>query len=257
MKFIRLGIVSLLIIGSISLIGCNNKNSTFEKAVEEGKLSLANKDFEISENLFSLALSEKEDKEIKKLYEQIKLYNLLVDLIDDDSYDIEQAIDIKEKLLGDKDLNNIIKKEVEKIELESNESVENEEKTKVDNSTNEKEREEKAIESKQACDILPGCTITAEHGHLPWEIYNINQNKIDGGIASDDAFGIVYEAKGENWTFDESINGTISSDNIYNPFTQKDGPAYVFGFYDDNGRKYIAFVWGDGSYRFMDVTDMN
>lgn len=257
MKFIKLGIMSLLIIGSISLIGCSNKNSTFEKAIEEGKLSLANKDFEVSENLFSLALSEKQDYEIKKLYEQIKSYNLLVDLIDDDSYDIEQAMNIREKLLKDKDLNTIIKKEVEKIELKSNENVENEEKTKVNNLTNEKEIENEAIETKQVCDILPGCTITSEHGHLPWEIYNIDQNKIDGGIASDDAFGIVYEAKGENWTFDESINGTISSDNIYNPFTQKDGPAYVFGFYDDNGSKYIAFVWGDGSYRFMDVTNMN
>lgn len=57
-----------LAISVLLLVGCSN--STFDKSVEEAKLAIASQEYEKAEGLFNLALEEKNDDEIKSLYEQ-------------------------------------------------------------------------------------------------------------------------------------------------------------------------------------------
>ena len=53
------------------MTGCGNK--TFDKAMDEGKLAIASKEYEKAEGMFSLAIEEKkDDKEANALYNQIQ-----------------------------------------------------------------------------------------------------------------------------------------------------------------------------------------
>lgn len=79
---------SILLIATL-LFGCSNE--TFDKAVEQGKLALANKEYIKASASFEIALKEKKDEEIQTLQKQ--------------SSKMEEALTAKEKL----DVDNAIK----------------------------------------------------------------------------------------------------------------------------------------------------
>lgn len=59
------------VIAMTLMTGCTNK--TFDKAMSEGKLAIASKEYEKAEGMFSLAIEEKQDdKEANALYSQIQ-----------------------------------------------------------------------------------------------------------------------------------------------------------------------------------------
>lgn len=82
MKKTKLIAIILLVI--MSMMGCQLKQveeqeqeqeqpSIFIKAVEEGKLAMADDDYEKASNMFKLALEERQDDEISKLNKQCEL----------------------------------------------------------------------------------------------------------------------------------------------------------------------------------------
>lgn len=84
------------------MTGCGNK--TFDKAMEEGKLAIANKEYEKAEGMFNLAIEEnKDDKEANALYNQIQKLIQAMKLKEDGN--IEEVIALCE--------------DIEKIESES------------------------------------------------------------------------------------------------------------------------------------------
>ncbi|MFA2809159.1 hypothetical protein [Bacillus mycoides] len=72
---------SILLIATL-LFGCSNE--TFDKAVEQGKLALANKEYAKASASFEIALEEKKDEEVQTLQKQ--------------SSKMEEALTAKEKL---------------------------------------------------------------------------------------------------------------------------------------------------------------
>ncbi len=63
---------SLLLISLFLLGACGGESELFKKSVEQGKLALANEEYEKALHAFELALSEKEDEEIEELVAKIK-----------------------------------------------------------------------------------------------------------------------------------------------------------------------------------------
>jgi hypothetical protein len=95
MKRTLIFIVTLAILAGLA--GCGN--STVEKAIENGKLALADNDIEKAESSFNLALTEdKDNKEAKEWLELIENYNQFVSQIE--KKEIDQAnnslIELKE-----------------------------------------------------------------------------------------------------------------------------------------------------------------
>ena len=112
-KFIIIGFIAILLIS-----GCNSKskeeNTTFNKAISEGKLAIANKEYEKAEGMFELAKSENQnDKEAQNLYEQTVIILEIQELLENGMID-EANIKLEELNKIDSDID-IIKKDAKEL----------------------------------------------------------------------------------------------------------------------------------------------
>lgn len=121
MKKTKLITIILLVI--MSMMGCQLKQvedqeqeqpSIFNKSVEEGKLAMADEDYEKASNMFKLALEERQDDEISKLNKQCELVIKLVE----ESEKLEDT-EYTDKISLEKDLNNILEICEEIINIDS------------------------------------------------------------------------------------------------------------------------------------------
>lgn len=136
MKKFRL-IATILII-AMSITGCQIKkensskeviSNIFIKAVEEGKLAIADNDYVKAYNMFTLALEEHNDDEISKLNEQCKLVIELIEISDElenekdmTSENVENKInsiyELCEKIVNIDTKSNLIKDKVKELKME-------------------------------------------------------------------------------------------------------------------------------------------
>lgn len=164
MKKTKLIAIILLVI--MSMMGCQLKQekeqeqaqeqaSIFIKAVEEGKLAMADEDYEKASNMFKLALEERQDDEISKLNEQCELMIELeaeFERLEDIEYtdeisveiDLNNILDLCERIINIDSESNLIKDKVkevkeglEKVKLEL-EKVKNEQEVSSNVETEQK-----------------------------------------------------------------------------------------------------------------------
>lgn len=111
------------------LTGCGNK--TFDKAMKEGKLAMASKEYEKAEGMFSLAIEEKkEDKEANALYDQIQ--KLIESMKLKEEGKIEEVVVICDDIEKIESESDIVKKEAKILKEECNKELEmNEEEQKM------------------------------------------------------------------------------------------------------------------------------
>ena len=110
--------IIIVLLSILLLVGCSN-SETYEKAIEEGKLSIVSGNYETAEKMFSLAIEEnKNDKEAKGLYEQTKKLIQLNELYEEN--EIEKSLKICEEILNIKTDSNVVKEEAKKIQEEIN-----------------------------------------------------------------------------------------------------------------------------------------
>ncbi len=108
-----------LIIPLLSMIlmtGCGNK--AFDKAMEEGKLAVASKEYEKAEGMFSLAIEEKKgDKEANALYNQIQKLIEAMRLREEGK--LEEVIALCDDIEKIESESEVIKKEANILEVET------------------------------------------------------------------------------------------------------------------------------------------
>lgn len=136
-------ILLLLTLCILFITGCSKEDEqSFEKYMEEGKVAIANQEYEKALNFFTLAKEEKEDnEELNSLYNQT---NNLVEAIDSkekENYSI--AIKLCETINKMESKTNIVKQAAEDVKKECDklikkESRENKEKQTSSNSTTKK-----------------------------------------------------------------------------------------------------------------------
>ncbi|HHK5535457.1 TPA: hypothetical protein ACQUHH_003938 [Bacillus mobilis] len=102
-------IISILLIATL-LFGCSNE--TFDKAVEQGKLALANKEYENASASFEIALKEKKDEEVQTLQQQAS--KMAVALAEKEKLDIDNAIKLFDQVATMKDGLETVKNEAKK-----------------------------------------------------------------------------------------------------------------------------------------------
>ena len=178
------------------MTGCGNK--TFDKAMEEGKLAIASKEYEKAEGMFNLAIEEKkDDKEANALYNQIqKLIEAMklkeegkleeVVVLCDDIEKIEsksEAIKKEANILKEEcntELKQIeeVKKAVETSLVEENKNQESSSKNnknqtnKVEDNSSEMEYDPAEDPSTVAYEYRYGCHHCGELGHAMRECSN-------------------------------------------------------------------------------------
>lgn len=85
--------IAICIAITLMFTGCSKNESTFDKAMSEGKLAIASEEYEKAEGMFNLALDEKKDnKEAKALYEQTSKYIEATKFKDEK--ELDKAIDL-------------------------------------------------------------------------------------------------------------------------------------------------------------------
>lgn len=85
--------IAICIAITLIFTGCSKNESTFEKAMSEGKLAIASEEYEKAEGMFKLALNEKKnDTEVNALYEQTSKYIEATKLKDKKEFD--KSIDL-------------------------------------------------------------------------------------------------------------------------------------------------------------------
>lgn len=100
---------SILLIATL-LFGCSNE--TFDKAVEQGKLALANKEYTNANASFEIALKEKKDEEVQTLQKQASKMEKA--LIAKEKLDIDNAIKLFDEVSTMKDGLETVKNEAKK-----------------------------------------------------------------------------------------------------------------------------------------------
>lgn len=100
---------SILLIATL-LFGCSNE--TFDKAVEQGKLALANKEYTNANASFEIALKEKKDEEVQTLQKQASKMEKA--LIAKENLDIDNAIKLFDQVSTMKDGLETVKNEAKK-----------------------------------------------------------------------------------------------------------------------------------------------
>ena len=125
----------------LSITGCSKQeeSQSFEKYIEEGKMAIANQEYEKALNFFTLAKEEKEDEEVNSLYNQT---NNLVEAIDSrekENYTV--AIQLCETISKMESKTNIIKEAAEKLKKECNELM------KKENNSGKKKEEQDSSNS--------------------------------------------------------------------------------------------------------------
>ncbi|MED3126400.1 hypothetical protein [Bacillus wiedmannii] len=100
---------SILLIATL-LFGCSSE--TFDKAVEQGKLALANKEYTNANASFEIALKEKKDEEVQTLQKQASKMEKA--LIAKEKLDIDNAIKLLDQVSTMKDGLETVKNEAKK-----------------------------------------------------------------------------------------------------------------------------------------------
>ncbi|MFB5560168.1 hypothetical protein [Bacillus cereus] len=100
---------SILLIATL-LFGCSNE--TFDKAVEQGELALANKEYTNANASFEIALKEKKDEEVQTLQKQASKMEKA--LIAKEKLDIDNAIKLFDQVSTMKDGLETVKNEAKK-----------------------------------------------------------------------------------------------------------------------------------------------
>ncbi|MEM5647790.1 hypothetical protein AAHH72_29420 [Bacillus cereus] len=100
---------SILLIATL-LFGCSNE--TFDKAEEQGKLALANKEYTNANASFEIALKEKKDEEVQTLQKQASKMEKA--LIAKEKLDIDNAIKLFDQVSTMKDGLETVKNEAKK-----------------------------------------------------------------------------------------------------------------------------------------------
>ncbi|MED3447749.1 hypothetical protein P4483_28165 [Bacillus thuringiensis] len=100
---------SILLIATL-LFGCSNE--TFDKAVEQGKLALANKEYTNANASFEIALKEKKDEEVQTLQKQASKMEKA--LIAKEKLNIDNAIKLFDQVSTMKDGLETVKNEAKK-----------------------------------------------------------------------------------------------------------------------------------------------
>ena len=170
-------IISILMLCAFILTGCNNTQesntrSTYDKAISEGKIAIASKEYEKALGLYELAVSEKENKEDRDICIQLENIIKAKELLEEEK--IEEAIKVLENIINSeigvesitKEATELKAKLEEKNQEENDESIEEEELV-IENDENESKEiieEDKAADTTYKCKI-PGCSIKYEHGH--------------------------------------------------------------------------------------------
>ena len=137
-------ILIILTICMLSITGCSkNDNQSFEKYMEEGKMAVANQEYDKALNFFTLALEEnKDDTDVKSLYNQTKNLVEAIDSKEKKNYTV--AIQLCDVISNMESNTNIIKDAADKVKKESNELME-----KAQRQEKEKEIEEKKTQAKE------------------------------------------------------------------------------------------------------------
>ncbi len=100
---------SILLIATL-LFGCSNE--TFDKAVEKGKLALANKEYANASASFEIALKEKKDEEVQTLQKQASKMEVALD--EKEKLEIDNAIKLFNQVATMKDGLETVKNEAKK-----------------------------------------------------------------------------------------------------------------------------------------------
>ena len=117
-------ILVILTICILSITGCSKgDNQSFEKYMEEGRIAVANQEYDKALNFFTLALEEnKDDTDAKSLYNQTKNLVEAIDSKDKKNYTV--AIQLCDVISNMERNTNIIKDAAENVKKESNELME-------------------------------------------------------------------------------------------------------------------------------------
>ena len=127
------------------MTGCGNK--TFDKAMEEGKLAVANKEYEKAEGMFSLAVEEdNDDKEANALYHQIQKLIEAIQLKEDGN--IEEVIALCEDIEVIESESEGIKKEANILKDECNAELSKTE-NNIENKVTENQVKQEGIQNKK------------------------------------------------------------------------------------------------------------
>ena len=137
-------ILVILTICILSITGCSKgDNQSFEKYMEEGRMAVANQEYDKALNFFTLALEEnKDDTDAKSLYNQTKNLVEAIDSKDQKNYTV--AIQLCDVISNMESNTNIIKDAAENVKKESNELME-----KAQRQDKEKEREKEKTQAKE------------------------------------------------------------------------------------------------------------
>ncbi|WP_343337560.1 hypothetical protein TPELB_25280 [Terrisporobacter petrolearius] len=113
--------ILILMLCILSVTGCSKEDSkSFEKYMEEGKVAIANQEYEKALNFFTLAKEEKEgDEELNSLYSQTKNLVEAIDSKEKKNYTV--SIQICEAIHKINSKTNIVKEAAEKVKKECNE----------------------------------------------------------------------------------------------------------------------------------------
>lgn len=155
--------ITICILVTLMITGCNKSESTFEKAMSEGKLAIASKEYEKAEGLFDLAIQEnKEDKEANNLYNQTIMIIEAKELIESKKFkEAESKLNDLKRINTSLDT---LKKEADKLLAEISESLNTEVEKKEDvnkeeavvEKVNEKEKV-KVVENSNNKTLSPSC----------------------------------------------------------------------------------------------------
>lgn len=116
-KMFKRSIFISLIGGLLLFTGCENKSSSYEKMIEDGKIAIVNNDYEKAEGLFDLALEKNSnDKEAKSLQEQTQKL-IQASKLKDEGH-IEEAKRICDEIDGMYSKSDVVKKQVSKLKEE-------------------------------------------------------------------------------------------------------------------------------------------
>ena len=139
--YVSMSLVCLLLVSGCSKSATDsNGESTFTKAMSEGKLALASQEYEKAEGMFSLAMQEnKDDKESNNLYNQTVLLIEAKELIEDDKFKEAKAKLIE--LEGIDSNLDILKKEADKLLEDINLKLSNDEESVKEDSEAKKDVE--------------------------------------------------------------------------------------------------------------------
>ncbi|MPM91523.1 hypothetical protein SDC9_138654 [bioreactor metagenome] len=140
----------------IMTVGCSKEdNESFEKYMKEGKMSVANQEYDKALNFFTLAKEEKEDdEELNSLYNQTKSLVEAMDSKEKEDYDT--AIQLCENIRSIDSKTSIIKEAADKLKKECiklKEEKKNSETKKVEQTSNQTSNK---TSKKQYFHLLPG-----------------------------------------------------------------------------------------------------